>query len=355
MSRPDRVVVVTGGAGFIGSAVVRMLIQGSNATVVNVDKLTYAANLRNVESVASSERYHFVKADICDADAMTEVFKRHDPDCVLHLAAESHVDRSIDGPRDFLRTNVDGTFVMLETALNHWRQMPPDRKDGFRFVHVSTDEVFGALGRDGLFSEESPYRPNSPYSASKAASDHFVRAWHHTYGLPTIISNCSNNYGPHQFPEKLIPLVIANAVDGLPLPVYAKGENVRDWLFVEDHARALWSIAQQGAPGECYCIGGNSERRNIDVVRQICELLDQRRPRADGKTHDTGIIFVNDRPGHDLRYAIDAAKIARVLNFSPSINFDAGLANTVQWYLDHEDWWRPLLKRAPALGAGARR
>jgi len=355
MSRSNRVAVVTGGAGFIGSAVVRMLIESTNVGVVNVDKLTYAANLRNIESVAASDRYCFVRADICDADAMTAVFKQHDPDCVLHLAAESHVDRSIDGPKDFLRTNVDGTFVMLQAALNHWRQMPAPRKEAFRFVHVSTDEVFGALGRDGLFSEESPYRPNSPYSASKAASDHFVRAWHHTYGMPTIISNCSNNYGPYQFPEKLIPLVIANAVDGLPLPVYAKGENVRDWLFVEDHARALWTIAEHGWPGECYCIGGNSERRNLDVVRQICKLLDRRRPRADGKTHDADITFVNDRPGHDLRYAIDAAKIRRELNFSPSVDFDEGLANTVQWYLDHEDWWRPLLRREPAPAAVERR
>lgn len=355
MSRPDHVVVVTGGAGFIGSALVRMLIQRTKAGVVNVDKLTYAANLRNVESVASSDRYQFIKADICDADAMAAIFKQHDPDCVIHLAAESHVDRSIDGPKAFLRTNVDGTFVMLDAALAHWRHMPAARKAAFRFVHVSTDEVFGALGQDGLFSEDSPYRPNSPYSASKAASDHFVRAWHHTYGLPTIISNCSNNYGPHQFPEKLIPLVIANAVDSLPLPVYAKGENVRDWLFVEDHAQALWLIAQKGLPGECYCIGANSEHRNIDVVRRICNLLDQRRPRSDGMTHDTGITFVGDRPGHDLRYAIDATKIGRELNFSPSVEFDEGLANTVQWYLDHEDWWRPLLKREPARAAGERR
>ncbi len=354
MSRPDRTVIVTGGAGFIGSAVVRMLVARGNAVVINVDKLTYAANLRNVESVSSSERYHFVKADICDAEAVAAVFEKYDPDCVLHLAAESHVDRSIDGPKDFLRTNVDGTFVMLQAALKHWRELPAGRKGAFRFVHVSTDEVFGALGLDGLFSEDSPYRPNSPYSASKAASDHFVRAWHHTYGLPTIISNCSNNYGPYQFPEKLIPLVIANAVDGLPLPVYAKGQNVRDWLFVEDHARALLTIADQGVPGECYCIGGNSERRNIDVVRQICQTLDQRRPRADGKTHDAGITFVSDRPGHDLRYAIDASKIGRTLNFSPSVDFEAGLAGTVQWYLDHEDWWRPLLKREAVLARGAR-
>lgn len=354
MSRPDRTVIVTGGAGFVGSAVVRMLIARGNAGVVNVDKLTYAANLRNVESVASSERYDFVKADICDAEAMAAVFEQYDPDCVLHLAAESHVDRSIDRPKDFLRTNVDGTFVMLQASLKHWRQLPAVRKDAFRFVHVSTDEVFGALGQDGLFSEDSPYRPNSPYSASKAASDHFVRAWRHTYGLPTIITNCSNNYGPYQFPEKLIPLVIANAVDGLPLPVYAKGENVRDWLFVEDHARALLTIAEQGVPGECYCIGGNSERRNIDVVRQICRTLDQRRPHVDGKTHDTSITFVSDRPGHDLRYAIDARKIGRTLKFSPSVDFEAGLASTVQWYLDHEDWWRPLLKREAALAKDAR-
>lgn len=355
MSKPDRVVVVTGGAGFIGSAVVRLLIQDTKVGVVNVDKLTYAANLRNVESVAASDRYHFVKADICDAAAMAAVFKQHDPDCVIHLAAESHVDRSIAGPQAFLQTNVAGTFVMLEAALNHWRKLPAVRQDGFRFVHVSTDEVFGALGYEGAFCEDSPYRPNSPYSASKAASDHFVRAWHHTYGLPTVISNCSNNYGPCQFPEKLIPLVIANAVDGLPLPIYAKGENVRDWLFVEDHARALWLVAQQGQPGECYCIGAGSERRNIDVVRQICRLLDDRCPRSDGKAHEAGIVFVDDRPGHDLRYAIDAAKITRELKFAPSVDFETGLATTVQWYLDHEDWWRPLLKRENGRVAGQRR
>lgn len=352
MSSPNGAILVTGGAGFIGSAVVRLLIERTGARVVNVDKLTYAANLRNVESVASSDRYHFVKADICDADAMAAIFKRHDPDCVIHLAAESHVDRSIAGPGAFVRTNVTGTFVMLDAALNHWRALPSQRKEDFRFVHVSTDEVFGALGAEGLFSEDTAYRPNSPYSASKAASDHFVRAWRHTYGLPTIIGNCSNNYGPYQFPEKLIPLVIANAVDGLPLPVYAKGENVRDWLYVEDHARALWLIAQRGRPGECYCIGGNSERRNIDVVRQICRILDRRQPRSDGKQHETGIAFVNDRPGHDLRYAIDPAKIARELEFTPSLTFEAGLESTVQWYLDHADWWRPLLKREAVL-AGA--
>jgi dTDP-glucose 4,6-dehydratase len=244
---------------------------------------------------------------------------------------------------------------MLQAALEHWRRMPASRKDAFRFVHVSTDEVFGALGVDGHFTEMSPYRPNSPYSASKAASDHFARVWHHTYGLPVVISNCSNNYGPYQFPEKLIPVAITNAIDGLPLPVYASGENIRDWLYVDDHARALCLIAEQGLPGECYCIGGNSERRNIDVVRQICRLLDEHRPRGDGNVHEVGIAFVDDRPGHDLRYAIDAAKISHELEFLPSVDFDAGLAKTVQWYLDHEAWWRPLIKRQPALAARARR
>jgi len=354
LSASGRVVLVTGGAGFIGSAVVRRLIAHSDATVVNVDKLTYAANLRNVESVASHPRYRFVKADICDADAMAAVFREYAPDHVLHLAAESHVDRSIHGPRDFLRTNVDGTFVMLNAALEHWRRLSPAGREAFRFLHVSTDEVFGALGADGQFCEDSPYRPNSPYSASKAASDHFVRAWHHTYGLPTIISNCSNNYGPYQFPEKLIPLMIANAIDGLPLPVYARGENVRDWLFVDDHARALCLMAERGVPGECYCIGGNSERRNIDVVRQICSLLDMRKPRSDGKAHAHGIAFVDDRPGHDLRYAIDAAKIERTLSFSPSLGFDEGLAATVQWYLDNQDWWRPLRARAQIAAVAGR-
>jgi dTDP-glucose 4,6-dehydratase len=339
-------ILVTGGAGFIGSALVRALIRNTGARVVNLDKLTYAANLRNVESVANSERYRLVKADICHSDAVTQTFRDCSPDLVFHLAAESHVDRSIAGPGAFLQSNVAGTFVMLEAALAHWRGLPEPRKEQFRFVHISTDEVFGSLGKDGHFREDSPYRPNSPYSASKAASDHFVRAWHHTYGLPVLISNCSNNYGPYQFPEKLIPLVIANAVDGLPLPVYAKGENVRDWLFVEDHADALCLVAERGRPGECYVIGGNSERRNIDVVRNICRILDERRPKANGQSHESAIIFVQDRPGHDLRYAIDASKARHELGFRPRVDFETGLVRTVEWYLANEDWWRPLMKRS---------
>lgn len=344
-------VLVTGGVGFIGSALVRKLVADTDAHIVNLDKLTYAANLKNLDLVETNPRYRFIKADICDMRTVAEAFASHDPDIVIHLAAESHVDRSITGPADFVQTNVVGTFTLLEAALAHWRKMPEPRRNHFRFVHVSTDEVFGSLGAEGYFDEESPYRPNSPYSASKAGSDHFVRAWHHTYGLPAIISNCSNNYGPYQFPEKLIPLVITNAIDGLPLPVYGKGENIRDWLFVEDHAAALWTIALQGRPGECYAIGGACERRNIDVVRGICRLMDERRPKTGGEPHEAAIRFVTDRPGHDLRYAIDAAKAARELRFAPSLDFELGLARTVQWYLDHENWWRPLLKRKQAAAA----
>jgi dTDP-glucose 4,6-dehydratase len=338
----ESVVLVTGGSGFIGSALVRRLVLDAGVGVVNVDKLTYAANTRSLLSVESNPLYRFVQADICDKEKMAAIFRDHAPDCVVHLAAESHVDRSISGPAAFVQSNVVGTFVLLEAAQAYWRTMSGARRDRFRFVHVSTDEVFGALSLDGRFDETSRYQPNSPYAASKAASDHFVRAWHHTYGLPTIVTNCSNNYGPCQFPEKLIPLMITNAIDGLTLPVYAKGENVRDWLFVDDHARALWSVAQRGRPGEFYCIGGQSERRNIDVVRGICTLLDGLRPRSDGRLHESGIEFVDDRPGHDLRYAIDPSKISNELAFRPSVDFDGGLEATVRWYLDNESWWRPL-------------
>lgn len=333
--------LVTGGAGFIGSAVIRLLLAETDHHVVNVDKLTYAGNLESLPGTSANPRYTFEQLDICDAPSMRVCFERFRPDAVLHLAAESHVDRSIDGPATFVETNVVGTFTLLQEALRHWRSLAEPAQRQFRFLHVSTDEVFGSLGETGHFTETSRYSPNSPYSASKAGSDHLVRAWYHTYGLPTVISNCSNNYGPYQFPEKLIPLTIQRALAGQPLPVYGKGENVRDWLYVDDHARALRRIVERGAPGETYNVGGNSERKNIDVVREICRLLDVRRPRrADGTTrpHAELITFVSDRPGHDLRYAVDATKIARELDWRPAETFEAGLEKTVDWYLANQEW-----------------
>lgn len=341
-----KTVLVTGGAGFIGSAVIRMLIAETDCAVVNVDKLTYAADLRTLAEVEGNPRYTFAQVDICDAAAIAALFQRHSPDVVMHLAAESHVDRSINGPAVFIQTNVVGTCVMLEAALTHWRSLDEGRRAAFRFLHVSTDEVFGQLGDEGYFSEETPYKPNSPYSASKAGSDHLARAWFHTFGLPVLTSNCSNNYGPYQFPEKLIPLMITNALDGLSLPVYGKGDNTRDWLFVEDHARALWRTVERGTPGECYLFGGRQERKNLEVVHAICRLLDQRRPRPDGSAYESLISYVVDRPGHDFRYAIDPTKAETQLDFHASLDFETGLARTVDWYLSHEDWWRPLLKRA---------
>jgi dTDP-glucose 4,6-dehydratase len=335
-------ILVTGGAGFIGSAVARLAV-AEGLSVVNVDKLTYAANPANVASVADSPLYAFERADICDADAMARVFADHDPDAVLHLAAESHVDRSIDGPGAFVDTNVRGTYVLLETARAHWRSLPEARRAAFRFHHVSTDEVFGSLGATGFFTETTPYAPRSPYSASKAASDHLVRAWGDTYGLPVLVTNCSNNYGPFHFPEKLIPKTILSALAGRPIDVYGAGENVRDWLYVEDHAAALLTVLRGGAPGETYAIGGRAEARNIDIVRAICGLLDDRRPA--GAPHDRLIRFVTDRPGHDFRYAIDAGRIERELGWRPTVTLQEGLARTVDWYLANEAWWRPLQAR----------
>ncbi len=335
----SKTILVSGGAGFIGSALVRLMIGECSHNVVNVDKLTYAGNLDSLATVQMSPRYRFEQVDICDHDKIVELFRRYQPDGVIHLAAESHVDRSIDGPGAFLQTNVTGTFTLLEAARAHWAQLPAERRDQFRFHHVSTDEVYGSLGSEGSFSETSPYRPNSPYSASKAASDHLVRAWYHTYGLPVLVTNCSNNYGPYHFPEKLIPLTILNALEGKPLPVYGDGHQVRDWLFVDDHARALELIFRSGEPGEVYNIGGNAEQRNIDVVGMICDLLSELSPNPARRYHDL-ITFVTDRPGHDRRYAIDTTKIMQALGWTPTETFNSGLRKTVNWYLNNESWWR---------------
>jgi dTDP-glucose 4,6-dehydratase len=336
----QRKFLLTGGAGFIGSAVVRRLIRDTAHQVLVVDKLTYAGNLDSLAPVAGSDRYGFEQADIADAGRMRAILSRFQPDVIMHLAAESHVDRSIDGPGAFVQTNVVGTFTLLQAALAYWRGLTGERRDAFRFHHISTDEVFGTLGPDGFFHEAYPYQPNSPYSASKAASDHFVRAWHHTYGLPTLVTNCSNNYGPYHYPEKLIPLVILNALEGKPLPVYGRGENVRDWLYVEDHAEALLRVAEAGKVGENYNIGGWNERSNIDVVRAICALMDEMAPNGAIGPREGLITYVTDRPGHDLRYAIDAGKIERELGWRPAETFETGLRKTVAWYLDNQAWWQ---------------
>lgn len=337
-----RRILVTGGAGFIGSAVVRLLVS-KGYEVINLDKLTYAGNLNSLRGVANAPNYRFHEADICDRHRLDQVFDAEQPDAVMHLAAESHVDRSIDGPGVFVETNVVGTYQLLNAALLYWRGLRQPQREVFRFHHISTDEVFGHLPLDsGVFTEETPYAPSSPYSASKAAADHFVRAWHATYGLPVVLSNCSNNYGPYQFPEKLIPLTILQALEGKGLPVYGKGENVRDWLHVEDHARALELIVTSGKVGETYNVGGRSERSNLDVVSTICGMLDQRRPLPDARSHADLIEFVPDRPGHDLRYAIDPSKIERELGWRAEETFESGLAKTMEWYLDHEWWWRPI-------------
>lgn len=330
-------IMVTGGAGFIGSAFVRHLIAATDVHVVNVDKLTYAGDLRNLEDAADSPRHTFARHDICDAHAMAALFARHRPDAVVHLAAETHVDRSIDAPAEFVRTNVLGTCVLLDAALAHWRGLPPEQAARFRLLHVSTDEVYGSADDGGAFSETSPYRPNSPYSASKASSDHMVRAWNRTYGLPTLTTNCSNNYGPCQQPEKLIPRMIMTALAERQLPVYGRGDNVRDWLHVDDHARALWTVLRNGRPGDSYAIGGKCERPNIEVVETICTLLDELHPRRNGHPYRGLITFVADRPGHDLRYAIDSGKILSELDFFPAIDFATGLRDTVIWYLGQRD------------------
>ena len=338
-------VFITGGAGFIGSALVRHLINNSEHEALNLDKLTYAGVISSLDGIANDARYRFVRGDICDATLVGRLLTDFQPDVIAHLAAESHVDRSIDGPAAFIETNLVGTFTMLEQALGYWRGLDETRKNAFRFHHISTDEVFGSLGDDGHFIETTAYDPRSPYSASKAGSDHLVRAWGHTYGLPVLVTNCSNNYGPYHFPEKLIPLIIIRALSGAELPVYGDGRNVRDWLFVEDHARALVTVFEKGQPGETYNVGGNSERQNIDVVRTICAALDERQPRGDGKSYNEQIRFVPDRPGHDHRYAIDAGKIRRELGWEPQVSFEEGISRTVDWYLARRDWWEPILAR----------
>jgi len=330
--------LVTGGAGFIGSAVIRHLIDCTDVSIVNVDKLTYAGNLDSLESVATNSRYHFEKLDILNRAGLDQIFQRYQPDAVMHLAAESHVDRSIDGPAEFIQTNIVGTYTLLEAARTYWQALDLPKKNAFRFHHVSTDEVYGSLGKEDLFLETTAYAPNSPYSASKASSDHLVRAWHHTFKLPVVTTNCSNNYGAFQFPEKLIPLMIHNAQVGKPLPIYGDGLNIRDWLFVDDHAKALWLVLREGKVGETYNIGGHNEKTNLDVVHQLCKILDELLPNSPYFPHNSLITFVKDRPGHDQRYAIDASKIQRELGWKPEETFETGLKKTVQWYLENHKW-----------------
>lgn len=351
-------ILVTGGAGFIGSAVVRHIIRDTQDSVVNLDKLTYAGNLESLVDVADSDRYYFEQVDICDRTELDRVFSEHQPDMVMHLAAESHVDRSIDGPAAFIETNVMGTYHLLEAARQYWSSLEEANKSAFRFHHISTDEVYGDLeGADDLFTETTSYAPSSPYSASKASSDHLVRAWQRTYGLPTLVTNCSNNYGPYHFPEKLIPLMILNALDGKPLPVYGDGMQIRDWLFVEDHARALYKVVTEGEIGETYNIGGHNEKANIEVVKTICALLEELRPDkpAGVESYESLITYVKDRPGHDVRYAIDATKIAQELNWTPEETFESGIRKTVEWYLNNPQWWQRVLDGSYSLerlGAG---
>ena len=333
-----KTIFITGGAGFIGSALIRLLMAETDWRVVNIDKLTYAGNIESLSSVADNPRYLFSRTDICDRAALDALFDSYNPAGVIHLAAESHVDRSIHGPGDFIETNISGTYSLLEAARGYWSSLDSAAKSAFRFHHVSTDEVYGSLGDKGLFTESTAYQPNSPYSASKAASDHLVRAWHHTYGLPVVTTNCSNNYGPCQFPEKLIPLMVLNALSDKPLPIYGKGDNVRDWLYVDDHARALRLVFERGLPGETYNIGGHNEMTNLQVVDTLCALLDELKPRRDGRSYREQKISVADRPGHDQRYAIDASKIERELGWKPLETFESGIRKTVMWYLDNQTW-----------------
>ncbi len=349
--------LITGGAGFIGSAVIRHIIQNTEHEVLNVDKLTYAGNLESLISVSDNSRYQFSQTDICDRTALDQLFASFQPDAVMHLAAESHVDRSIDGPTAFIQTNIVGTYTLLEATRKYWLSLNEDEKQNFRFHHISTDEVYGDLeGTTDLFTETTPYAPSSPYSASKASSDHLVRAWHRTYGLPIIVTNCSNNYGPYHFPEKLIPLVILNALDAKPLPVYGNGQQIRDWLFVEDHARALYQVVTEGVVGETYNIGGHNEKQNIEVVKTICKILDELKPQSNGQSYESLITFVKDRPGHDMRYAIDAAKIEKELGWKPKETFETGICKTVEWYLNNLDWCRRVQDgsyQRERLGVGA--
>jgi dTDP-glucose 4,6-dehydratase len=336
-------ILVTGGYGFIGSAFIRHIIRNSNVSVINLDKLTYAAMPAALEECSDNDRYSFEKGDITDANTVKNIFKRHRPDGIVHLAAESHVDRSIDGPASFIHTNIVGSFVLLDVARAYWGELDAKKRKRFRLHHISTDEVYGSLSETApAFTEDTPYSPRSPYSASKASADHLMQAWHETYGLPVVMTNCSNNYGPWQFPEKLIPTVIYNALNGNPLPVYGNGSNIRDWLYVEDHAAAIWTVFESGISGERYNIGGNAEWRNIEVVRLVCHILDELRPRNDGTSYSEQITFVTDRPGHDKRYAVNCAKICRELGWSPSVNFEKGLRKKIKWYLENEAWWKKI-------------
>jgi len=336
-------VLVTGGAGFIGSAVVRQFIEETNITVINLDKLTYAGNLNSLPELIGHPRHIFEQVDICNASEVARIFSEHHPDAVMHLAAESHVDRSIDGPADFIQTNIVGTYTLLEAARSYWNGLDVESKSAFRFHHISTDEVYGSLGEHGLFTEDMAYEPNSPYSASKASSDHLVRAWHHTYGMPVVTTNCSNNYGPYQFPEKLIPLVILNALEGKPLPIYGTGAQIRDWLFVDDHARALRLVLEKGKIDETYNIGGHNEKTNLEVVHVLCDLLDELVPESAYIPHKSLITYVQDRPGHDMRYAIDASKVQHALGWTPDETFETGMRKTVQWYLKNNEWCQHVL------------